>query len=65
MQALANQGTALQSHRGGTGEIRYTGVEIVDAAGRTAVLFAPGDTLVVRASYRADRPWLGRCFRSR
>jgi ABC-2 type transport system ATP-binding protein len=56
VQALANQGTALQSHRGGTGEIRYTGVEIVDTAGRTTVLFAPGDTLVVRASYRADRP---------
>jgi ABC-2 type transport system ATP-binding protein len=56
VQALANQGTALQSHRGGTGEIRYTGVEIVDTGGRTAVLFAPGDTLVVRASYRADRP---------
>jgi ABC-type polysaccharide/polyol phosphate transport system ATPase subunit len=28
----------------------------VDTAGRTAVLFAPGDTLVVRASYRADSP---------
>ena len=24
LQALANQGTALQSHRGGTGEIRFT-----------------------------------------
>src|SRR5215467_3395151 len=44
VQALANQSTALQSHRGGTGEIRYTGVEIVDTAGQTTVLFAPGDT---------------------
>ena len=54
LQALANQGTALQSHRGGTGEIRYTDVEIVDAAGRASVLLAPGDTLVVRAAYRAE-----------
>jgi ABC-2 type transport system ATP-binding protein len=56
LQALANQGTALQSHRGGTGEIRYTRVEIVDADGRPSVALAPGDTLVVRAAYRAERP---------
>jgi ABC-2 type transport system ATP-binding protein len=56
VQALANQGTALQSHRGGTGEIRYTDVEIVDAAGRATVLLVPGDTLVVRAVYRAEQP---------
>ena len=56
VQALANQSTALQSHRGGTGEIRYTSVEIVDAAGSASVLFAPGDTLVVRATYRAEQP---------
>jgi ABC-2 type transport system ATP-binding protein len=56
VQALANQSTALQSHRGGTGEIRYTDVEIVDAAGRPTVLLAPGDTLMVRAVYRAERP---------
>jgi ABC-2 type transport system ATP-binding protein len=56
VQALANQSTALQSHRGGTGEIRYASVEIVDAAGGASVLFAPGDTLVVRATYRAEQP---------
>jgi ABC-type multidrug transport system ATPase subunit len=56
VQALANQSTALQSHRGGTGEIRYTDVEIVDAAGRATVLLVPGDTLVVRAAYRAEQP---------
>ena len=56
VQALANQSTALQSHRGGTGEIRYTDVEIVDDAGRATVLLVPGDTLVVRAAYRAERP---------
>jgi ABC-type polysaccharide/polyol phosphate transport system ATPase subunit len=56
VQALANQSTALQSHRGGTGEIRFTDVEIVDAAGRATVLLVPGDTLVVRAAYRAEKP---------
>jgi len=56
LQALANQGTALQSHRGGTGEIRYTRVEIVDADGHPSVALVPGDTLVVRAAYRAERP---------
>ena len=33
LQALANQGTALQSHRGGTGEVRYEAVETLDAVG--------------------------------
>jgi ABC-type polysaccharide/polyol phosphate transport system ATPase subunit len=56
LQALANQATTLQSHRGGTGEIRYVGIELVDGAGRPAPVFAPGDTLVVRASYKAERP---------
>jgi ABC-type polysaccharide/polyol phosphate transport system ATPase subunit len=55
VQALANQSTALQSHRGGTGEIRYTDVEIVDTGGRPSVLLAPGETLVVRAAYRAEQ----------
>src|SRR5207249_1382326 len=54
-EALANQSTSLQSHRGGTGEMRYTDVELLDGAGRPATAIAPGDTLVVRASYRADR----------
>ena len=34
LQALANQGTALQSHRGGTGEVRYEAVETLDGVGR-------------------------------
>jgi ABC-type polysaccharide/polyol phosphate transport system ATPase subunit len=55
IQTLANQSTALQSHRGGTGEIRYSAVEIVDASGRATILFAPGDTLVVRATYCAEQ----------
>jgi lipopolysaccharide transport system ATP-binding protein len=56
LQALANQSVALQSHRGGTGEIRYTGVELLDAAHRPTGLIAGGDTLIVRAGYRAEQP---------
>jgi hypothetical protein len=55
LEALANRGTALQSHRGGTGEIRYLSVELEDAAGRSASMLAAGDTLVVRARYRAEQ----------
>ena len=55
LQALASQANALQSHRGGTGEIRYTAVELFDATGRPAAVFTRGDTLVLRAAYRAER----------
>ena len=60
LQALANQSTALQSHRGGTGEIRFTTVELVDVYGCPAATMASGGTLVVRATYharqRVERP---------
>ena len=56
MDALANQSVNLQSHRGGTGEIRFSSVELVDEGGRPATTIAPGDTLVVRAAYRVERP---------
>lgn len=55
LQALANQGAALQSHRGGSGEVRYLTVDLLDHLGRPVQLIAPGDALVVRASYHADR----------
>jgi lipopolysaccharide transport system ATP-binding protein len=55
VEALTNQATALQSHRGGTGEIRYVAVELVDESGRPLTTMAPGGPLVVRASYRADQ----------
>jgi ABC-type polysaccharide/polyol phosphate transport system ATPase subunit len=55
LETLANQGTALQSHRGGTGEIRYVSVDLEDAAGRSASMLTAGDTLVVRAHYRAEQ----------
>jgi hypothetical protein len=55
MQALANQATTLQSARSGTGEIRYTSVDLLDGSGVPSVLLAPGATLVVRAAYQAEQ----------
>jgi ABC-type polysaccharide/polyol phosphate transport system ATPase subunit len=55
VQALANQSTALQSARSGTGEVRYTSVDLLDAAGAPSVLLTPGATLLVRAAYRAEQ----------
>jgi ABC-type polysaccharide/polyol phosphate transport system ATPase subunit len=54
LEALANQSNALQSHRGGSGEIRYASVDLLDAAGGSARVFGPGATLVVRATYRSE-----------
>jgi lipopolysaccharide transport system ATP-binding protein len=54
LEALGNESNALQSHRGGTGEIRYASVEILDGAGRPATSIAPGDTLRIRATYHAE-----------
>ena len=56
LQSLTNQATALQSHRGGTGEVRYVSVDLFDAAGEAVRALGSGDTLVVRATYRAERP---------
>src|SRR3954469_1255085 len=56
IEALANQSVNLQSHRGGTGEIRYSAVDLVDDHGRPVTTITPGDTLVVRAAYRTERP---------
>jgi len=55
LEALANQATSLQSHRGGTGEIRYVSVELFDGIGRPSGVFSTGDTLVVRATYRSEQ----------
>ena len=56
LQALTNEGSALQSHRGGTGEIRFERVDLLNANGAPSGVVASGDTLVVRASYRVTRP---------
>ncbi|HUK35431.1 MAG TPA: ATP-binding cassette domain-containing protein [Vicinamibacterales bacterium] len=56
LEALANRSVNLQSHRGGTGEVRYMSVDLFDDLGRPATQIVPGETLVVRATYRADGP---------
>src|SRR5689334_5505591 len=48
LRALSNQQNALQSHRGGTGEIRLTQVDVVDASGRPVDRVVEGSPLVVR-----------------
>jgi ABC-type polysaccharide/polyol phosphate transport system ATPase subunit len=55
LQALANQSTSLQSHRGGTGEVRFESVETYNGAGAATSLFGSHDTLVVRGSYTATK----------
>jgi lipopolysaccharide transport system ATP-binding protein len=55
LEALANPSMALQSHRGGTGEVRYVSIDLVDAAGQPATTILMGGTIVVRAAYRANR----------
>jgi ABC-type polysaccharide/polyol phosphate transport system ATPase subunit len=52
-QAMDNQKASLQSHRGGTGEVRFEHVELVNEHGAPASRIGIGDTLVVRARYRA------------
>jgi len=55
LQALTNQDTALQSHRGGTGEVRFDHIEIVNQTGAPATTFAANDTLIVRGTYTAAK----------
>jgi ABC-type polysaccharide/polyol phosphate transport system ATPase subunit len=62
LQALANEETALQSHRGGTGEVRFGRVDLTDDRGMPVRTVRTGDTLVVRASYRAAHAVLGPVF---
>jgi homopolymeric O-antigen transport system ATP-binding protein len=55
VQALANEGIALQSHRGGTGEVRYERIELLDDRQQPVRSLTPGDTLIVRTVVRATR----------
>jgi ABC-type polysaccharide/polyol phosphate transport system ATPase subunit len=56
LQAMQNQATSLQSHRGGTGEVRFDHVELFDAHGAPAAAFKSDDTLVIRGGYVASKP---------
>jgi hypothetical protein len=54
LEALQQQATSLQSHRGGTGEVRFESVDLHGADGAPKAVFATNDTLVVRGSYVAS-----------
>jgi ABC-type sulfate/molybdate transport systems ATPase subunit len=56
LEALQNQATSLQSHRGGTGEVRFDSVDLYGADGAPRAVFAPNDTLVLRGAYVASKP---------
>jgi lipopolysaccharide transport system ATP-binding protein len=56
LQALQNQGTSLQSHRGGTGEVRFETVDVYGADGQPQAVFATNDTVILRGSYAASTP---------
>src|SRR5687768_18203084 len=53
LQALQYQGTSLQSHRGGTGEIRFENVDLLGADRAPKAVFTPNETLVIRGAYIA------------
>jgi ABC-2 type transport system ATP-binding protein len=55
LEALSGAGAALQSHRGGSGEVRYLMVDLLDRQRRGTALIASGDALVVRATFHANR----------
>ena len=54
LEALSSHAAALQSHRGGSGEVRYAAVDLLNGGGAASSVFQPGDTLVVRAAYMAQ-----------
>ena len=54
LAALGAGDAALQTQRTGTGEVRYVSVELLDAGGNPAGLIEADDSLIVRATYRAD-----------
>jgi len=55
LEALANERTAIQSHRRGTGEIRFTAIRLLDASGRDIKTIAAGDDLTIAAGYHANQ----------
>jgi ABC-type polysaccharide/polyol phosphate transport system ATPase subunit len=56
LEALANENAALQSHRRGTGEIRFTKVRVLDSADHDAKAVCSGESLTVEADYHASEP---------
>ena len=56
-KAASEQGARDRTEtRGGSGDARYTTVQLLDASGRQTDVFQPGEPLRVRAAYRTFRP---------
>jgi len=62
LEALSKENAALQSHRRGTGEIRFTQVRIFDRAGRETKAVCSGDSLTIEAGYEARQRVRGPLF---
>jgi hypothetical protein len=56
VRALANQDNPLQSHRAGTGEVRFTSIDVVDSSGVPLRSVLEGGPLTVRAAYAVHAP---------
>ena len=56
VRALANAENPLQRHRAGTGEIRFTAIDVIDAAESPMTTVREGGGLTVRAVYRVHTP---------
>jgi len=56
LESLSRERAALQSHRRGTGEIRFTEVRLLDATGREVKSVSSGDSLTIEAAYQASQP---------
>jgi ABC-type polysaccharide/polyol phosphate transport system ATPase subunit len=56
-RAAAEQGARDRTEtRGGSGDARFTAVQLLDAAGRPTDVYEPGQPIRIRAEYRAFRP---------
>src|SRR5581483_1858430 len=54
VRALANVDNPLQSHRAGTGEVRFTAIDVVDASGAPVPTIGEGGAATIRAEYRLN-----------
>lgn len=63
-QAASEQGARDRTEtRGGSGDARYTTVQLLDASGRQTDVFQPDEPIRIRAAYRTFRPLQRPIFR--
>jgi homopolymeric O-antigen transport system ATP-binding protein len=53
LEALANERAVVQSHRKGTGELRFTAIRLLDDRGHDTKSITTGDSLTIAAEFRA------------